>query len=60
MSETADKGYIAKKAKGSGEYEDLYLEGVELLQKLSGAIWTDYNEHDPGVTILENIVYTIV
>ncbi len=59
MSETADKGYIAKKAKGSGEYEDLYLEGVELLQKLSGAIWTDYNEHDPGVTILENIVYTM-
>jgi len=59
MSEAINKGYITKKAKGSGEYEDLYLEGIELLQKLSSAHWTDYNEHDPGVTILENIVYTM-
>ena len=22
-------------------------------QKISGDIWTDYNAHDPGVTILE-------
>ncbi|MBL4664105.1 MAG: hypothetical protein JKY22_11265, partial [Flavobacteriaceae bacterium] len=26
---------------------------------LSGANWTDYNEHDPGVTIFENIAYTL-
>jgi len=37
MSEAINKGYITKKAKGSGEYEDLYLEGIELLQKLSSA-----------------------
>ncbi len=59
MSEIIKKAYINKKDKGAGEYEDLYLEGVELLQKLSGAKWTDYNEHDPGVTILENIAYTM-
>lgn len=59
MSEVVSKGYIAKKEKGSGEYEDFYLEGIELLQKLSGGQWTDYNEHDPGVTILENIAYTL-
>ncbi len=53
------KGYIDKKKKGSGIYEDLHLEGIELLQKLSGNLWTDYNEHDPGVTILENLTYAI-
>ena len=51
--------FIKKKDKGSGEYENLYLEGVELLQKLSGSIWTDYNEHDPGITILENMAYAL-
>ena len=59
MSETLKKGYIDKKEKGSGEYQDLYLEGLEFLQKLSGGIWTDYNEHDPGVTIFENLAYTL-
>ncbi len=59
MSRTLEKGYIDKKEKGSGEYQDLYLEGIELLQKLSGGIWTDYNEHDPGVTIFENLAYTL-
>ena len=59
MSRILEKGYIDKKEKGSGEYQDLYLEGIELLQKLSGGIWTDYNEHDPGVTIFENLAYTL-
>lgn len=59
MSKTLQKGFIEKKEKGSGEYQELYLEGIELLQKLSGANWTDYNEHDPGVTIFENIAYTL-
>ncbi len=53
------EGYIAKKKKGSSLYEELHLEGLEVLQKLSSAIWTDYNEHDPGVTLLENIAYAI-
>ncbi|MEM7185351.1 MAG: hypothetical protein AAF466_01730, partial [Bacteroidota bacterium] len=59
MSQTLEKGYIDKKEKGSGEYQDLYLEGIELLQQLSSAHWTDYNEHDPGVTIFENLAYTL-
>jgi hypothetical protein len=59
MSKTVQKGYINKKEKGSGDYEEFTLEGIEILQKLSSANWTDYNEHDPGVTILENIAYTL-
>ncbi|GAA3591318.1 hypothetical protein Q4Q39_15925 [Flavivirga amylovorans] len=53
------KGYISKKEKGSGLYETLHQEALEMLQKLSGSVWTDYNEHDPGVTLLENISYAI-
>lgn len=54
-----NQGFIPKKEKGSGPYQELYLEGLELVQKLSHTNWTDYNEHDPGVTILENLSYTL-
>ena len=33
--------------------------GLELLQNLSGDIWSDYNIHDPGVTTLEVLCYVI-
>ena len=32
---------------------------IDFAQDLSGDIWTDFNEHDPGVTILENICYAL-
>lgn len=32
---------------------------IELAQRLSGKEWTDYNEHDPGVTIIEQLCYAI-
>ncbi|MEX6627295.1 hypothetical protein [Tenacibaculum salmonis] len=54
-----NKGYISKRKKGSSLYEELHEEALEILQKLSGGVWTDYNEHDPGVTLLENISYAI-
>lgn len=33
--------------------------GIKYLQELSGSLWTDYNEHDPGVTMLEQMVYSL-
>ena len=33
--------------------------GLELLQNLSGEIWSDYNIHDPGITTLEVLCYVI-
>ncbi|AKG21577.1 hypothetical protein [Calothrix sp. 336/3] len=33
--------------------------GISHLQTLSGKIWTDYNLHDPGVTILEVLCYAV-
>ncbi|WP_394749654.1 hypothetical protein [Spongiimicrobium salis] len=53
------QGYISRKKKEASEYESLHQEALEILQKLCGEVWTDYNEHDPGVTLLENIAYTL-
>lgn len=33
--------------------------GIDRLQTLSSDLWTDYNLHDPGVTILEVLCYAI-
>ena len=41
------------------DFNFLKAEGIKLAQKLSGEKWTDYNKHDPGVTILEQLVYAL-
>src|SRR5688572_11129545 len=41
------------------DYEQLFLEGLRHIESLSGKIWTDYNAHDPGITILEVLCYAI-
>jgi hypothetical protein len=41
------------------EYAALKKRGTELVQELSGNIWTDYNESDPGVTTLEQLCYAL-
>lgn len=41
------------------DYQYLYDEAIQQLQTYAGKVWTDYNIHDPGVTILENLVYAI-
>jgi hypothetical protein len=43
----------------SMQYEFLRDKGVTRIQELAGKIWTDYNSHDPGVTILEVLSYAI-
>ncbi|MDB4540017.1 hypothetical protein N9231_06295, partial [Saprospiraceae bacterium] len=43
----------------SMDFSFLKKEGIEEIQRISGRIWTDYNEHDPGVTILENLCYAL-
>lgn len=41
------------------DFEGLREEAFRLVQETSGDIWTDYNLHDPGVTILEAICYAL-
>lgn len=41
------------------DYAFLRKKGQEYIEKLAGNVWTDYNEHDPGITILEMLCYAI-
>ena len=51
---------VSKNTDAQGlDYETLRLEGIRLIQKLCENVWTDFNPHDPGVTILEQIVYAL-
>lgn len=42
--------------------EDFYFlkkQAIEIIEDLSGRNWSDYNTHDPGITILEALCYAI-
>ncbi len=43
----------------SQDYEFLRAEGLTFIENLSHDLWTDYNTHDPGITILEALCYAI-
>lgn len=42
------------------DFELLREEGLKHLGDLSGKIWTDHNVHDPGITILEVLIYALL
>ncbi len=42
-----------------GSYESLREAGIERAQALSGEEWTDFNVHDPGVTLLEQLCFQL-
>ena len=41
------------------DYASLRSRGLEYIEELGSKLWTDYNEHDPGITILETLCYAI-
>ncbi len=41
------------------DYAFLRQEGIRHLERLAGRLWTDYNAHDPGITILEQLCYAL-
>jgi hypothetical protein len=57
-----EESLFIEKDKPVNESLDFYRlrkAGIESIQEMSGKIWTDYNEHDPGVTMLEQLCYAI-
>ena len=40
-------------------YNQKRAKGLELIESYSRHVWTDYNVHDPGITILEYICYAL-
>lgn len=43
----------------SENYAFLRAEGLKYIEKLTSQLWTDYNIHDPGITILEALCLSI-
>jgi hypothetical protein len=41
------------------DYDALRALGISYIEKYSGNQWTDYNYHDPGITLLEQLCYAI-
>jgi hypothetical protein len=41
------------------DYAFLRREGIRHLERLVGQVWTDFNAHDPGITILEPLCYAL-
>lgn len=41
------------------DYNLLRRKGMEYIEQLGKKLWTDYNIHDPGITILELLCYAI-
>jgi hypothetical protein len=41
------------------DWSALRERGLTMIQDRAGATWTDYNAHDPGVTILEQLCYAL-
>lgn len=57
--ETSGSIFKNKALQASQDYNYLKQNGLKFVQGYSGNEWTDYNSHDPGVTILEQFCYGI-
>lgn len=40
-------------------FDTLRQHGIDMAQRVSGKVWTDYNLHDPGVTLLEQTAFAL-
>lgn len=45
--------------KGSQDFLFLRKEGLTYLESIASKLWSDFNTHDPGITILEVLCYAI-
>lgn len=41
------------------DFDHLKKLGIEYIESMGSKLWTDYNLHDPGITILEMLCYAI-
>lgn len=51
---------IKRIAKGQDLYFRLQEKALKRLQRIAGKVWTDYNAHDPGVTLLDALNYVLL
>src|SRR5690349_19338615 len=57
----ADSNIIDKdnKLPNAQDFNFLRKEGITYIENLAGDVWTDYNTHDPGITLLEAMCYAL-
>jgi len=63
MADDQQNKTISKTKSGFPPYLDfdkLRGDAIAYLGTLTGKIWTDYNVHDPGITILESLIYAVM
>lgn len=41
------------------DFQSLRRHGLDLLEQWNGGRWTDFNSHDPGITLLEAMCYAL-
>jgi hypothetical protein len=51
---------IIRREKEDNPYARLQAQALDRLQALSGNRWTDFNAHDPGITLLEALHYALL
>ena len=54
-----ETAYILKNTSEDQLFRLLRKEGISHIEDLCGKVWTDYNVHDPGITILEQCCYAM-
>ena len=42
------------------DYQELRAEAIRYIEGIVGKAWSDYNAHDPGITILEAVCYSLL
>ncbi|HEX6225923.1 MAG TPA: hypothetical protein VFZ52_16005 [Chryseolinea sp.] len=57
--ENTDVIFADTKLSPPEDFANLRTKGIKLIQQLAGKVWTDYNSHDPGITLLEAICYAL-
>lgn len=58
MDETKEP-YIVQQSNEDALYTKMQRQTLDFVQRLSGKVWTDYNPHDPGVTLSEAANYAL-
>lgn len=51
--------FLERRDKDANYYALLQKRTLDMLQQLSGKVWTDFNTHDPGVTIADVFNYAL-
>lgn len=59
ISSKSQSIYKFRELPRSEDFNFLRQRGLEYIKKLGSSIWTDYNLHDPGITILEVLCYAL-